>query len=107
MQVALFKFLSPFVLFSDAFQDDIGPLRFIKGDHFHAGSILQLHQLWKEGLADFALKLAEVVGDCDAVEFPLHLAVDPVLEAARVHEFASALTVAGTNQRISLGGFIA
>ena len=84
MKVAFFELLSPFVLFSHALEHDIGSLRFIEGDHLHCCPIFQLDQFGKEGLADLAFELAEIVGDGDAVELTFHLAVDPVLEAARV-----------------------
>jgi hypothetical protein len=77
-------------------------LRFVEGDHLHARPVRKLHQLGQQRLADLALELAEVVGDCDSVELPLDLAVDPIFEAAGMDQLAGALAVAGADEGVAL-----
>lgn len=94
MQVSLLELLAPLVLLCNALQHHIRSLRFIESDHLNSCSVFQLDHFGEQGLADLAFELAEVVRDCDPVELALHLTIDPILQASRVHELACALTVA-------------
>ena len=70
-------------------------------------SCCEFNHLGEESLADLALEFGEVVGDCDVVELTLHLAVDPVLQAAHVNQLASALAFTRTDQRVGFAGLLA
>jgi hypothetical protein len=85
MEIALLELFPSLVLLCDAFEDDVGLLRFVESYHVHFYPVLEGDHLREEGLADFTLEFGEVVGHCDPVQLSLHLAVYPVLQAPRMH----------------------
>jgi hypothetical protein len=63
-------------------QNDVGQFRLLDGDHLHReAALLASDHTWEWFLADFALKLSEVVGHDHACHLLLYLAVDPHLQA--------------------------
>lgn len=102
MQISFLELLSSLVLFCDALEDDVGSLRFIEGDHLDSCSILQFDQFGEEGLADLAFELAEVVGDCNAVQLSFYFAIYPIFEAAGMDQLTGSLAIARTYQWVTL-----
>lgn len=84
MEIAFLEFFPSLVLLGDAFEDDVGFLWFVEGDHVHFYPVLEGDHLGEERLADFTLKFGEVVGYSDPIELSLHLAVYPVLQTPRM-----------------------
>lgn len=95
------------MLLSHALQHNVRFLRLVECDHVHLHSILELDHLREEGFAYFTLKLGEVIRHCDSVELSFDLAVNPILEAARVNQFTGPLAFAWTYQRICCCSLIA
>lgn len=89
------------MFFSDALEDHVRSLWFIEGDHLDSCSILQLYQFGKEGLADLALELAEVVGDCDAVQLSFYFTIYPIFETSSMDQLTGTLAIAGTDQWVT------
>jgi hypothetical protein len=67
MEIALLEFFPSLMLLCDAFEDDVGFLWLVEGDHVHFYPVLEGEHLGEEGLADFTLELGEVVGHGDPI----------------------------------------
>ena len=94
------------LLLGDVLEDDVGVAGL--GDDQHRVLDVVLDDLLGEGhLADLALELGEVVAVDDALRFLQNFALDPLLEAEQVDQFARALALARGEQKVVLSLLVA
>lgn len=78
MKVSFLHIFSPLGFFSNTLKHYVGFGRFFKGNHLDLIVLFHFNCLWKQRLADFTLKLGEVVGKSDSINLLLDFAINPV-----------------------------